>query len=436
MDDTTLSPAARAALDALADARLGQLLTDLATRHVPRDEIIGGGPASLFSATELYEFVTEMRRVSGMEVPVPDFEGNRYWFAWTYEMHDMAAKLQCFGRSDSSLNYRLGKARNAEVVVQSRIDETVAAALLDGLVIDPEEAYQLLHLDQPPKSGPERLILNSMRMLTDINRYADEPFTPGLIESIRQGLLEGVKESKLPFVCPRQGTLQYENPDEEIRAHAESQLQLICDYLNHETGDDRDSPVLRSLIIPDLMRFYRPLANLNTQVGHLLMRLYSLKAGQPVLGMLPYLHTKLQWEEGELYSSIVHIEKADYEPGSASNHFDMTGYYTLQLELLLESMYSTVWALDNLRSRDDRIREVLQHDAGLNHRQRSILGRAIQEPGSEFLIAYHRTQHNVVYATARADLLDLVERGYLRMVKRSRAFVFIPAENLLERLGG
>lgn len=434
MTRTPSPPAVSDAIAFLQNPEIGQLLTAVSVRHVPRWKIVTGDSAGDLTPQDLFDIVSALRRASGITVPVPDFEGNHYWFNWTYDMHDRASALTCYGRDDSSLNARLGKSRNAEVLVKSRINETVAAALLDGLIIQPEQAYSLLELDKLPKSGPERLILNSMRLLTEINQHVDEPFTPELIESIRQRLLEGVKESKLKFSSPRQGTLRQENPDEEIRAHAREQLELICAYLNHESGDERDNPVLRALILPDLMRFYRPLESLNTQVGHLLMRLYTLKAGLPVLGMLPYLHAKLRWEEGKMYSSIVVTQRDDYDPSSPENYFDLTGYYTLQLELLQESLYATMWALDDLHRRDERIREILQHDPDLNHRQRSILGRAIKEPGSEFLIAYHKTKHNVVYATARADLLELVDRGYLVMKKRSRAFVFVPTDNLLDRI--
>ena len=72
----------------------------------------------------------------------------------------------------------------------------------------------------------------------------------------------------------------------------------------------------------------------------------------------------------------------------------------------------------------------------LNYRQRSILSRALVKPETEFRIREHQTANKVVYQTARADLLDLEERGYLRRVIRGKAYVFVPAENLAERLSG
>lgn len=46
------------------------------------------------------------------------------------------------------------------------------------------------------------------------------------------------------------------------------------------------------------------------------------------------------------------------------------------------------------------------------------------------------TAHRVVYRTARTDLLELAERGYLRKEMRGKAFVFVPVDDLRERIEG
>ncbi len=197
-----------------------------------------------------------------------------------------------------------------------------------------------------------------------------------------------------------------------------------------------DHPVLRALLLPDMFRFYRPLPCLNSQVGRLVFRLYALKAGLPVLGMLPISRAKLAWEDDVLESSIVALRPAEYF--EAHRHFgnDLTGYMTLAVQLALTALRDLSQQMEELKRQDEELRSLLQTDPSINHRQRSVLGRALKNPTAEFRIAAHRTTHSVVYATARADLLDLVDRGYLEMVTRGRAFVFVPKPGmraLLER---
>ncbi|MGE3821182.1 MAG: Fic family protein, partial [Isosphaeraceae bacterium] len=70
----------------------------------------------------------------------------------------------------------------------------------------------------------------------------------------------------------------------------------------------------------------------------------------------------------------------------------------------------------------------------LNHRQRDLIGHAIRHPGFRYTIASHQKSHRVVYQTARADLLDLEERGLLRRLKAGKTSLFTPVADLEKRL--
>jgi len=79
---------------------------------------------------------------------------------------------------------------------------------------------------------------------------------------------------------------------------------------------------------------------------------------------------------------------------------------------------------------------MLRPSVGLNHRQVALLGHALRHPGAEYTIESHRTSHDVVYQTARTDLLDLADRGLLRKRKRGRRYVFSTPAGLADRLRG
>jgi Fic family protein len=71
----------------------------------------------------------------------------------------------------------------------------------------------------------------------------------------------------------------------------------------------------------------------------------------------------------------------------------------------------------------------------LNHRQRDLISHALRHPGGQYTIHFHQVSHNVVYETARTDLLDLQQRGLLRARKIGRTWYFTPREDLETRLG-
>lgn len=56
------------------------------------------------------------------------------------------------------------------------------------------------------------------------------------------------------------------------------------------------------------------------------------------------------------------------------------------------------------------------------------------DANATFTIESHRASHSVAYATARNDLLQLAEQGYLDLRRDGRAFVFTPASDIRAKL--
>jgi Fic family protein len=93
------------------------------------------------------------------------------------------------------------------------------------------------------------------------------------------------------------------------------------------------------------------------------------------------------------------------------------------------------WNNIERRVQEDRELETrVAKDGGFNHRQRALLSRALKDSGVAFTIESHRASHHVAYATARGDLLDLSDGGYLVQVREGRSFMFIAASDLRDRL--
>ncbi|MHB8705594.1 MAG: Fic family protein [Coriobacteriia bacterium] len=414
----------------LASGSVPQILKRTSASYLSWDSFLALRLPSEMSPLETWDLLKLVNRATGIELPIPDLEGNEYWYLRTHEIADSCARIQCLCRADSELYRRLTTMQNRRVIVRSRVDETIAAALLDGLAISEDDAYSLLQTERTPRSDTERLVLNTLNALDQLNELVEQPFSLGLFMHMRDLIIEGVNVEKLAFTTPRMGLMTSDYTDEQVRDASDRQLDYMIAYANHDAGDVHDSVILRGLLLADMFRFYRPLPNMNSEVGRLAFRLYTLKTGLPVLGMLPLSRIKLLWEEGTLQSSLVTIDKERYFEMRNHDGADLTGYTTLVSQMTLATLQELHWQLHKLEQRDEELRELLQRDPEINHRQRSILGRALRNPRAEFRISYHKTTHNVVYATARADLLELVDKGFLNVDKRGRAMVFTPREGL------
>lgn len=408
----------------------------MSASHLTWSEFVSMRLPSEFSPVELWELLQMVNRATGIELPIPDLDDNDYWYTRTHELTDTVAAIQCMCQAGSDIHRQMTATLNTQVLVRSRIDETMAAALLDGLVISEEDGYALLQLDRSPRNDTEQLVLNTLTALDDLGDLVDIPFSKDLFMHLRYLLLEGVDVAGLKVAQPRMGLLWFDYPDDKVSRLADRQLEYISAYINHVSGDAHDLPVIRALLLPDMFQLYRPIPDLSAQVGRLAFRLYALKTGLPVLGMLPMSRAKLRWEDGSFYSSVVRVTPQSHAEVRAHSPFNLTNYMTLLSQLAMTALKDLTWSIERLRQRDDELRDLLQHDPDVNHRQRSVLGRALRNPDAEFRIAYHKTAHNVVYATARADMLELVEKGYLVMEKQGKAHVFKPREGLRDFIKG
>jgi Fic family protein len=92
-----------------------------------------------------------------------------------------------------------------------------------------------------------------------------------------------------------------------------------------------------------------------------------------------------------------------------------------------------------LKRKTREIREtehVVKRADDLNHRQITLIGHALRHLDAEYTIEGHRASHDIVYETARKDLLDLAARGWFTQRKQGRTFVYVPAPDLDRRVAG
>jgi len=255
-----------------------------------------------------------------------------------------------------------------------------------------------------------------------------------MFEHMRNQLLENIDPRELPSGTPSPGVLaRLEHHDEETRKRfMDRQVDLVVADLNRESTHPDDLPVAQGQTMADAMRYYGPYGFVSSQVGRLSAKLFALKMGLPVLAVLPISLAQMNWQSGLLRPPLVTFDRAMYT--SLDQHVvgDGTAQVTLTLQLTLIALRDLEESIDAWERRDLEMREILHNDPLLNQRQRSILARALRNPESEFLIRYHQRNHTIHYTTARRDLLELQEKGYLVVEQRANTFVFLRGRRLDE----
>lgn len=420
-------------LGLLEDASFQHLLWRSARECIPWSEFLRMPLPEGRSAMRTWELLKAVSRTTGIPLPIPDLEDHEYWYTMTHQLARSLGTISDLCRTGSPLHQAISEAEGHQFLLRSRIDETIAAAKIDGVDISDQTA-SMLRYDRAPRTANERIVSNTLAVLERLPEFVDRPFSTELLMELRDLVLEGVDLSEVKFTSHGGGIMVFTDTDELRGALAERQLRRICAYANDESGDMYDHPIVRALIVREALRLYRPISSAPASVGRLAFQLYALKHDLPVLGLLPISRVTLAWEQGLVGPPVVFPDRDPFFELPRYNERDLTPLLTISAQLLLLALQDLQDYIDSIKNRDEVLRAMLHRDPALNHRQRSILGRALRLPEAEFRIRYHQRKHGIAYATARADLLELTKKGYLKSDLRGKAFVFTASPDLEERI--
>ncbi|MDR0349931.1 MAG: hypothetical protein LBH64_00055 [Coriobacteriales bacterium] len=383
------------------------------------------------SPLEAWNTLGSLGRLVGINTSLPTEHGSQYWYLPTFELMELVSRLSLTCADTSPLSSTLFGRDNAHGLMELRLIEIRATLEMEGLELADGRLRDLVTEQAEPTCTLEQLALNLYRLDEELGTFADAPFSHKLYHDLQKRLLVDVDPTKLEGT----GGEPCYRPDAQSES-AQTCLQTILSYANDELTDvAEDYPVLKGSLIADAIRCCKPDGPLTSPLASCLTRLYYLKKGLSVLAALPLTRGKLRWFDGEFdepdvaCSALDYLETVRYGPDSLSVHQIINA----QLMTLLVSDLRKDCA--SQRHRTATLYHLLEENPQLNHRQRSILARAARMPFAEFHIHYHQEKHRVAYSTARRDLLELAELGYLRKERQGKAFIFVPDKRATTLLG-
>ncbi|HET8554474.1 MAG TPA: Fic family protein [Rhodanobacteraceae bacterium] len=321
-------------------------------------------------------------------------------------------------------------------LVRSLMKEAMTSSQLEGAATTTQVAKDMLRSGRQPRDYGERMIFNNYATMRELKRWRDQPLTPEAIFEIHRMLTDGTLDSDQAG--------RFRRPDEDIviedetgnvlhvpprAAELPERLQTLCDFANQ--GDDDEQfihPVVRAILIHFQIGYDHPFCDGNGRTARTLFYWSMLRSG---FWMAEYL-------------SISHILKqapAQYMrsyPLTETDDSDTTYFVSHQLDVLLKAIAGVHDYIARKQREQHSAQTLLKPGSKLarrlNHRQRELLLNALKNPDKPFTIETHRRSHDIVYQTARTDLLGLVEAGLMKQYQQGKAYVFVARPDLAERL--
>jgi Fic family protein len=317
-----------------------------------------------------------------------------------------------------------------QYVISSLMEEAITSSQIEGAATTRQVAKEMLRTGRPPQTRDERMILNNYRAMQRIADVTKELLTPEVVFNLHRIL--GEDSLDVPDAAGR-----FRRPEENIdvgdadgqclhrpppAGELPDRMRAMCDFANEQTPEYFIHPVVRAIVLHFWLAYDHPFADGNGRCARALFY-WSM------------LRSKYWLAEYLSISSV--IRKAPVQYGRAflyveTDEFDLTYFVLYHLDVVRR-------AIDELQAHLRRkMEEVREAEAvvsnGLNRRQAALLSHAVRHPDARYTIQAHQTRHNVVYQTARTDLLDLEERGLLQRTQVGKSFVFLVPPDLAKRI--
>jgi Fic family protein len=350
------------------------------------------------------------------------------------ELHEFDRKnvgkelLTALGNQDALTEYR----------VSQLIEEAINSSVLEGAKPTTRElARQLVREERTPATRDERMILNNWYAMRRILELRDEnrPLVVDDVLELHRILGEGAldvpdADGKFRQPCHTvvvqdvEGNIWHTPPPAEgIRGRIESLLQFA------ESGALDGSgafvhPVLRAIIVHFWVGYEHPFRDGNGRIARALFYWCMLRHGYEIAEFLS-ISGPIDKSPQAYYAAFAHTETDDG---------DLTYFVLHQLKVMRQALADL---MRHLTERAASMAELARRVAGfdtLNHRQRALLQHALRHPLGSYTIEGHAASHRVHYQTARSDIVELLDNGYLVGRRVGRGKRYFPTDSLGKRL--
>jgi len=313
-------------------------------------------------------------------------------------------------------------------IINSLMEEAIASSILEGAATTRKAAKEMLRKGRKPKNHAEQMILNNYEAMKFILVKKESPLTPELILEIHRIVTKGTideayvgkfrTENDVVVVDPGSGTVYHTPPD---FAEIEGFIGQLCKFANKsDEGKDRTSgdfihPVIKGILLHYLIGYLHPFNDGNGRTARSIFYWYVLSRGYWLFEYMPIsriiLHSKKKYGMAYLYTEY--------------DDTDLTYFIKYNISCITQALDDLLGYLERKQTEQNATRAIIKKIKEINPRQATILRYMMEHSDEYFTIKQIMQMFNVVYQTARTDLLHLVSLEYVIMEQRGREFIFI-----------
>ena len=292
----------------------------------------------------------------------------------------------------------------------SLMEEAIYSSKMEGASTTRIIAKDMLRKKKSPQNKSQQMIVNNYNTIQYIVEHKDEPLTEELLLTIHRLMTEKTLDNPEDAGHFRtndnvvvddmvEGDVIYTPPSfQEIPEFVES----LCDFFNNDNPRTFIHPIIRGIIVHFMLAFMHPFVDGNGRTARALFYWYMLKEGYKLTEYMSI-------------SRVIAKSKSSYEKAFryVENDGNDMGYFVAYNLGALEKSFHQLRDYIQRKRREKRAASSFMMAGNINQRQALVLQRLKEEPDTIFTVKDVQDQFSVSSMTARKDLSDLVQQGYL-----------------------
>jgi Uncharacterized conserved protein len=279
------------------------------------------------------------------------------------------------------------------------------------------------------------MVFNNYAAMQRIKEWTDRPLTIDFLLELHRILTHGTlrheaqggrfrkPEERVAVVDDRTSETVYVPPPADGLS---DRVQRICDFANtSHTGANFIHPIVKACILHFAIGYEHPFVDGNGRTARAVFYWMALRSGYRIFEFL-------------VISELIRKAFAAYPQAYLDTELDdgdLTYFIRFKLRIINQALNRLSEYLHEEQEKITRSLRLARLDPDLNLRQRILLEHALRHPKTVYTVRSHANSNRIASITARQDLEYLVRRGLMNTFRVRREVHYVPAPDLMARLG-
>ena len=367
---------------------------------------------------EFWQRLLIYRQQKAEKIPLIDQNGEKFWYMLPHSLQRNLHEIDSYGRD--TLYSLVKKEIENDLIKESLIEEAFYSSVIEGAFSTLKRAKELVAQKEPPKDNSEQMILNNFRVMRFILENKERNFSHELILELQKIVTDktlkdsghvGKYRNDWVYIVDSQGRTIYTPPPAEKVPAAMAEL---IEWINRQDENKFIHPIIKASILQFYFVYVHPFFDGNGRTARALFYLYLIKHNYDFFKYFS-ISSIINADRSKYYKSIKDVE--DYSS-------DLTYFLIYMADSILKAIDEIKTKISKHYKKDYFLAKIAEKNVVLNERQSKFIKKFLLWKDKEITIDKYMDLYEVVYQTARTDLLDLAKKQMMIKSKKGRKFVF------------